>query len=209
MTHQLCAELFVRAVLGGLKQSGLVRVARLLCSFYCGCNCCWRNVMLRPHHLGMAWPAGCGERGCTAACCGGLHCAAHHLVYPRGARHCRWGVVTSCMGGSWWQLVLQKHAVCGCSMLPCSRRPAFPTSHPSFYMRISATMHLHPSCPPLRCAELATTFPENSGYVAWVTAAFGPFWGFQVRLADVVCGSISMSCVHAYHMLDAASRQCY
>jgi len=28
-------------------------------------------------------------------------------------------------------------------------------------------------------AELATTFPENSGYVAWVTAAFGPFWGFQ------------------------------
>ncbi len=27
-------------------------------------------------------------------------------------------------------------------------------------------------------AELATTFPENSGYVAWVTAAFGPFWGF-------------------------------
>lgn len=31
-------------------------------------------------------------------------------------------------------------------------------------------------------AELATTFPENSGYVAWVTAAFGPFWGFQVTL---------------------------
>ncbi len=30
-------------------------------------------------------------------------------------------------------------------------------------------------------AELATTFPENSGYVAWVTAAFGPFWGFQVK----------------------------
>ncbi|CAG9462733.1 unnamed protein product [Pedinophyceae sp. YPF-701] len=28
-------------------------------------------------------------------------------------------------------------------------------------------------------AELATTFPENSGYVAWVTAAFGPFWGFM------------------------------
>ena len=30
-------------------------------------------------------------------------------------------------------------------------------------------------------AELATAFPENSGYVAWVTAAFGPMWGFQVR----------------------------
>lgn len=28
-------------------------------------------------------------------------------------------------------------------------------------------------------AELATAFPENSGYVAWVSAAFGPFWGFQ------------------------------
>lgn len=28
-------------------------------------------------------------------------------------------------------------------------------------------------------AELATAFPENSGFVAWVTAAFGPWWGFQ------------------------------
>ena len=33
----------------------------------------------------------------------------------------------------------------------------------------------------LMTAELATAFPENSGYVAWVTAAFGPMWGFQVR----------------------------
>ena len=32
-------------------------------------------------------------------------------------------------------------------------------------------------------AELTTAFPENSGYVAWVTAAFGPYWGFMVRLA--------------------------
>jgi amino acid transporter len=31
----------------------------------------------------------------------------------------------------------------------------------------------------LVAAELATAFPENSGFVAWVTAAFGPFWGFQ------------------------------
>ena len=38
-------------------------------------------------------------------------------------------------------------------------------------------------------AELATAFPENSGYVAWVTAAFGPFWGFQVR---VVFGPLFM-----------------
>lgn len=29
-------------------------------------------------------------------------------------------------------------------------------------------------------AELATAFPENGGYVVWVTAAFGEFWGFQV-----------------------------
>ncbi|XP_043714018.1 probable polyamine transporter At3g19553 [Telopea speciosissima] len=28
-------------------------------------------------------------------------------------------------------------------------------------------------------AELATSFPENGGYVLWVSAAFGPFWGFQ------------------------------
>jgi hypothetical protein len=28
-------------------------------------------------------------------------------------------------------------------------------------------------------AELATAFPENSGFVAWVTAAYGPWWGFQ------------------------------
>ena len=34
-------------------------------------------------------------------------------------------------------------------------------------------------------AELATAFPENSGYVAWVTAAFGPFWGFQVCSNDM------------------------
>lgn len=28
-------------------------------------------------------------------------------------------------------------------------------------------------------AELATTFPSNAGFVEWVAAAFGPFWGFQ------------------------------
>lgn len=28
-------------------------------------------------------------------------------------------------------------------------------------------------------AELATAFPENSGFVAWVTAAFGPFAGWM------------------------------
>lgn len=28
-------------------------------------------------------------------------------------------------------------------------------------------------------AELATAFPENGGYVLWITSAFGRFWGFQ------------------------------
>eukprot|EP00798_Chlamydomonas_sp_ICE-L_P006811 gene6811-30783_t len=37
-------------------------------------------------------------------------------------------------------------------------------------------------------AELATAFPENSGYVAWVTAAFGPFWGFQEGLLKWISG---------------------
>ena len=48
-------------------------------------------------------------------------------------------------------------------------------------------------------AELATTFPENSGYVAWVTAAFGPFWGFQVRERQVSCKHLHDTCqaIHA------------
>lgn len=37
-------------------------------------------------------------------------------------------------------------------------------------------------------AELSTAFPENSGYVAWVTAAFGPWWGFQMGLWSWVSG---------------------
>ncbi|KAF3970211.1 hypothetical protein ACB098_07G088500 [Castanea mollissima] len=28
-------------------------------------------------------------------------------------------------------------------------------------------------------AELSTSFPENGGYVIWISSAFGPFWGFQ------------------------------
>ncbi|XP_051138403.1 probable polyamine transporter At1g31830 isoform X2 [Andrographis paniculata] len=28
-------------------------------------------------------------------------------------------------------------------------------------------------------AELGTMFPENGGYVVWVSAALGPYWGFQ------------------------------
>ena len=28
-------------------------------------------------------------------------------------------------------------------------------------------------------AEMGTMFPENGGYVVWISEAFGPFWGFQ------------------------------
>ncbi|KAG9440262.1 hypothetical protein H6P81_020427 [Aristolochia fimbriata] len=28
-------------------------------------------------------------------------------------------------------------------------------------------------------AELAAAFPQNGGYVVWISSAFGPFWGFQ------------------------------
>lgn len=28
-------------------------------------------------------------------------------------------------------------------------------------------------------AELSTMFPENAGYVVWVSSALGPYWGFQ------------------------------
>ncbi len=45
-------------------------------------------------------------------------------------------------------------------------------------------------------AELATAFPENSGYVAWVTAAFGPFWGFQVSLPAMHTGLVLAACQH-------------
>ncbi|XP_051138480.1 probable polyamine transporter At3g19553 isoform X1 [Andrographis paniculata] len=31
-------------------------------------------------------------------------------------------------------------------------------------------------------AELATAFPDNGGYVLWISSAFGPFWGFQEGL---------------------------
>lgn len=40
----------------------------------------------------------------------------------------------------------------------------------------------------LVCAELATAFPENSGYVVWVETAFGPFFGFLEGLFSWVSG---------------------
>src|SRR5262249_44795386 len=32
----------------------------------------------------------------------------------------------------------------------------------------------------LAMAELASSIPDEGGYVVWVRRAFGPFWGFQV-----------------------------
>jgi len=42
-------------------------------------------------------------------------------------------------------------------------------------------------------AECATMFPENSGYVAWVTAAYGPFWGFQEGMWSWLSGVVDNS----------------
>lgn len=39
-------------------------------------------------------------------------------------------------------------------------------------------------------AELATAFPDDAGYVTWVTAAFGHFWGFQEGVLSWICGSM-------------------
>lgn len=41
----------------------------------------------------------------------------------------------------------------------------------------------------LLTAELATTFPDDAGYVTWVTAAFGPFWGFLEGVLALICGA--------------------
>lgn len=49
-------------------------------------------------------------------------------------------------------------------------------------------------------AELATTFPENSGYVAWVTAAFGPFWGFQVLVGLPHLSAVILVDAEAAHL---------
>jgi len=40
----------------------------------------------------------------------------------------------------------------------------------------------------LVAAELATAFPTNSGYTTWVTAAFGPFWGFMEGFLSWLAG---------------------
>ncbi|KAF7063104.1 hypothetical protein CFC21_069634 [Triticum aestivum] len=39
-------------------------------------------------------------------------------------------------------------------------------------------------------AEMGTMFPENGGYVVWVSSALGPFWGFQQGWAKWLSGVI-------------------
>ncbi|KAL8137104.1 hypothetical protein V2J09_003105 [Rumex salicifolius] len=39
-------------------------------------------------------------------------------------------------------------------------------------------------------AELATMFPENGGYVVWVSSAFGPYWGFQQGWTKWISGVV-------------------
>lgn len=39
-------------------------------------------------------------------------------------------------------------------------------------------------------AEMSTMFPENSGYVVWVSSALGPYWGFQLGWMKWLSGVI-------------------
>ncbi|PIN18608.1 Amino acid transporter [Handroanthus impetiginosus] len=39
-------------------------------------------------------------------------------------------------------------------------------------------------------AEMGTMFPENGGYVVWVSSALGPFWGFQQGWMKWISGVI-------------------
>ncbi|XP_010918085.1 polyamine transporter RMV1 [Elaeis guineensis] len=38
--------------------------------------------------------------------------------------------------------------------------------------------------------EMGTMFPENGGYVVWVSSAFGPYWGFQQGWMKWISGAI-------------------
>ncbi|KAJ8572146.1 hypothetical protein K7X08_008657 [Anisodus acutangulus] len=39
-------------------------------------------------------------------------------------------------------------------------------------------------------AELSTMFPENGGYVVWVSTTFGPYWGFQLGWVKWMSGVV-------------------
>lgn len=42
----------------------------------------------------------------------------------------------------------------------------------------------------LLTAEMGTMFPENGGYVVWVSSALGPNWGFQLGWMKWLSGVI-------------------
>ncbi|GKV52964.1 hypothetical protein SLEP1_g59514 [Rubroshorea leprosula] len=42
----------------------------------------------------------------------------------------------------------------------------------------------------LKTEELGTMFPENGGYVIWVSPALGPYWGFQLGWKKWLSGVI-------------------
>ena len=47
-----------------------------------------------------------------------------------------------------------------------------------FFALVGFSMLIFWSIPEaLITAELSSTYPEASGFVAWVTAAYGPLWG--------------------------------
>lgn len=50
-------------------------------------------------------------------------------------------------------------------------------------------------------AEMATMFPENSGYVGWISAAFGPSWGFQLGWWKWLSGVLG-NCLYPVLFLD-------
>lgn len=90
-----------------------------------------------------------------------------------------WRLGSRCLLGG-WPIELSHHAIVACA------QDAVTSGGPLLTVLGFLILPLIWSVPEaLITAELATAFPENSGYVAWVTAAFGPFWGFQVCSNDM------------------------
>ena len=50
-------------------------------------------------------------------------------------------------------------------------------------------------------AELTSVFPGNAGFVSWVAAAFGPYWGFQEGWLSW-CASVTSNAVYPHLFLE-------
>ena len=50
-------------------------------------------------------------------------------------------------------------------------------------------------------AELSSVFPGNAGFVSWVAAAFGPYWGFQEGWLSW-CASVTSNAVYPHLFLE-------